>query len=54
MVGFLSTHDGKYIITDTGKKIVAFDYSFKNAILQTTSFSNKSKTNTSYSNQVKS
>ena len=28
LVGFLSTHDNKYIITDTGKKIIGWNYSF--------------------------
>ena len=25
LVGFLSTHDNKYIITDTGKKIIGWN-----------------------------
>jgi len=44
LLGFLSTHDNKYIITDTGLKLVAFDYTFQNAVKSSTTFTNKSKT----------
>lgn len=43
LLGFLSTHDGKYIVTGQGKKLVAFDYTFRNAILKATNYSNKTK-----------
>lgn len=53
LLGFLSTHDGKYIVTDQGKKLVAFDYTFRNAILKATSFNKGSKSSTNYSNKTK-
>ena len=44
LIGFLSTHDNKYIITDTGKKIIGWDYSFGIKIPANTSFfTSKSK-----------
>jgi len=43
LIGFLSTHDDKYIITEDGKKIVMFDFSFTNKSKSVTSFTNKSK-----------
>lgn len=53
LLGFLSTHDGKYIITDTGKKLVAFDYTFRNAILKATTFIKEGRSSTNYSNKSK-
>ncbi len=43
LVGFLSTHDNKYIITDTGKKIIGWNYSFGLKTKATTIFTSKSK-----------
>jgi len=43
LIGFLSTQDGKYIVTDQGLKLVAFDRSFINSIKVVTSFTNKNK-----------
>jgi len=54
LVGFLSTHDGKYLITDKGLKLVAFDKSYIDEIKSITSFGNSSKSNTNYSNKTKS
>jgi hypothetical protein len=54
LLGFLSTHDNKYIITDTGLKLVAFDYTFQNAVKSSTTFTNKSKTSSVWANKTKS
>ena len=43
LIGFLSTQDNKYIITDTGKKLIGWNYSFQNKIKATTIFTSKSK-----------
>ena len=43
LIGFLSTHDNKYIITDTGKKIIGWNYSFGLKTKATTIFTSKSK-----------
>lgn len=50
LLGFLATHDNKYLITDTGKKLVAFDFTFKNATKNTTSFNGLSKITSVFTN----
>lgn len=50
LLGFLATHDNKYIITDTGKKLIAFDYSFSNAVKNDTSFTDLSKNTSVFTN----
>lgn len=54
LIGFLSTEDDKYIITDKGLKLVAFDRSFINSIKSITSFGTKAKTNSLFTNKPKS
>jgi len=54
LLGFLSTHDDKYLITDTGLKLVAFDYTFQNAVKSPTTFINRSKTSSVWVNKTKS
>lgn len=54
LVGFLSTHDNKYIITDTGKKLIAWNYSFGIKIPANTSFASKLKTATIFTSKSKS
>lgn len=43
LIGFLSTEDSKYIVTDEGKKILCFDYHFNEAIRASTVFKNRDK-----------
>jgi len=38
LLGFLSTHDSKYIVTNDGKKIVVVNKSFVNRLKSITSF----------------
>jgi len=51
LIGFLGTHDNKYIITDKGLKIIIFDRSFLQSLKTATSFSSKSKNITSFTNK---
>lgn len=43
LIGFLATHDRKYIVTNEGKKILLFDFSFINKNKAATSFTNLNK-----------
>lgn len=43
LLGFLATHDDKYLVTETGLKLVAFDYTFKKATKSVTSYTNKTR-----------
>ena len=54
LIGFLSTEDNRYIITDTGKKILCFDYHFNEAIKTDTVFSERIKASTVFRNKDKS
>jgi hypothetical protein len=38
LIGYLSTHDHKYIITDEGKKIIALNARFRNKTKAPSSF----------------
>ncbi len=54
LIGFLSTEDNKYIVTDEGKKILCFDYHFGEAIRADTIFSEHTKASTVFTNKDKS